>query len=427
MEMSRLKKIRKWLIGAQGIVGMESRIFHYVCVFSILALTINIPINHFIGVPELTVIIIVVDILIFISYYLSRWKDLNTIGVALFGLVTNLFFVLNFIFSSGTHGGALLYFLLSFFLTMSVMPKKQSAFWITLNLILVVGMLLVEYNYPYLINYQFNDEPTRYFDLSTTYLLVMIMITYITLEIRKSYYREKKAAEEKAQELVKINEEKNKLFSVVAHDLKSPMSSIQNYLELLEAVPFNETEKKQMEQDLLNNTLRVNEMIDNLLTWVRSQLDGVKPDLKQLNVYEVLDGTLKLSKLLAQKKNIRLDIAIEKNVFVIADAGMLQLIVRNLISNALKFTKTDGMITIRALNKDNICEIEVADNGVGIIDQDKAELFTPKLKSRTGTLNEKGSALGLLICRDYVVMQSGKIRVESKEGSGTSFFITFPV
>src|SRR5690606_38113831 len=135
-----------------------------------------------------------------------RWMGLYSTAIIFYGLVTSLLFVLNFIFSSGTQGGALLYFLLCFFLNMSVMPKKQSAYWLVFNFLLVAGMLLIEYHYPYIINYQFDDEETRYFDLSVTYLIVMLMISYITWEIRKSYYREKNIAEGKAQELTKINE-----------------------------------------------------------------------------------------------------------------------------------------------------------------------------------------------------------------------------
>ena len=102
------------------------------------------------------------------------------------------------------------------------------------------------------------------------------------------------------------------------------MATIQNYLELLESVSLSEEEKRKIEKDLLSSTQKVNEMIDNLLTWVKSQLDGAKPDLKRLNVYEVLDDTLKLSKLLAQRKNIHLNIEVDRTASVIADYGMLQ-------------------------------------------------------------------------------------------------------
>lgn len=417
----------KWLTGSEEAFSMEERIFHYVCLLSTLVIFINLPINHFIGLPFiLTVILITICLLILTAYYISRWKNNYDLGVVMFGLICNLLFCVNFFFSGGTYGATLLYFLLSFFLTIISAPRQQYPFWIILNIILVGCLISIELYNPDLVQYQFSDRISRYVDLGLAYMFVLTLLVALMLKSRKYYYREKKAVEIKALELAKINEEKNKLFSVIAHDLRAPVASIQNYLEILESVPFTEDEKKKIEHDLLNNTLKVNEMIENLLTWVKSQLNGVKPDLKTLFVLKELSPMLELSQLTAKKKNISLDIEIAPDTTVFADTEMLQLIIRNLISNAIKFTSTEGFIKVKAFNRNHKCIFEVTDNGIGIADQEQENIFSHKIKSKTGTMNEKGSALGLIICRDYVMMQNGQISLESKEGKGTTFFVVLP-
>src|SRR5690606_32987653 len=178
-------------------------------------------------------------------------------------------------------------------------------------------------------------------------------------------------------------------------------------------------------QKLLENTIAANEMMDNLLTWVKTQLNGVEPNLVRFNLSEDLKTTLDLCRNMAESKKINLFVDIKNDVTILADKEMIKVVIRNLIVNAIKFTSIGGYVTVKAENADDKCLIRITDNGMGFSSQDQKEVFSHRLKSKIGTKNEKGTALRLIICRDYALLQKGKIAMESKEGMGTTFTLTF--
>lgn len=420
-----LKSLGKIFIGESNTFDMESRIFHYVCVFSVLALLFNIPLNNYMGLPELSWILLFIAILISYSFYLSRWKYNKTLSVILFGLTSNTMFVMNFFYGSGSEGTTLLFFILSFFLTISVAPKNQYLFWITINVFLFISLLAIEYYYPEWVKDQYETQEMRYIDISIAYTSIIILVIFITDFIRRNYHIEKDLVEAKAKELEYINDEKDKLFSIVAHDLRAPFASIQNYLELLTNNNFSDIEKNNLENNLLKSTENINEMLNNLLFWAGKQMKGVQPNLQLLNLLESLNGTLKVNKSIADHKSIDLKVDIDPEINLVADANMLQLIIRNLVNNAIKFTDKNGKIIVKSINENGIVGVSVSDTGIGISPEDLKQMFSYKVKSKQGTNHEKGFGLGLVLCKEYVLLQHGNIRLESVVGEGTTFFVEF--
>ena len=425
MDTSKIKFFWYKIIGSKEEFELNSRIFHYICFFGMLALLVNIPLNHFIGFPILTVAIILVLLGVFVSYYISRFLHRYSLAILMFEIISIGLAVLHFFYSSGINGAGLLYFLLVFFLTITIIPRKQYFFWLVVNLILVIGALLVEYKFPYLVKNQYESRIDRFYDLFIAYFITLILLVLLIREIWKNYFLEKYAYENKAKELAKLNEEKNKLFSIVAHDLRSPLLSIQNYLESLTSISFTEEEKNVINQKLLENTVAANEMMDNLLTWVKTQLNGVEANLVRFHLYENLKTTIDLCENLAENKKINLSVDIDDSVAIMADKEMIKVVMRNLIVNAIKFTSTGGYVIVKAENVNDKCIIQITDNGIGFSTQDQKDVFSHRLRSKIGTKNEKGTALGLIICRDYTLLQNGKIAMESKEGTGTTFILTF--
>ncbi|MFD1631608.1 sensor histidine kinase [Pseudopedobacter beijingensis] len=426
MERSKFNVFWNNIIGDKSDFELNTRVLHYVCVVGMIALLINIPLNYYIGFPFLTYALVVVLMGVFICYYLSRFLGKYDVSVVIFEITTTILVVLHFFFSSGINGAGLLYFLLAFFLTIVIAPRKQYLFWLMVNLILVITVLFIEYKYPYLIASQYKRKEERFYDLFIAYFITLILLLLLIGEIWKNYLREKNAYETRTRELAKLNEEKNKLFSIVAHDLRSPLASIQSYLESLSSISFSEEERNKINQSLLENTVAANEMMDNLLTWVKSQLDGLKPDLVRFALLENLKITLDVSATFAERKGINLSIAIDNSVTVTADKEILKVVIRNLVNNAIKFTNPGGYVDVKAINENGQCIISVTDSGVGISENDQKDMFSHRLKSKLGTKSEKGTALGLIICRDYTLLQKGKISLESKEGRGTTFYLTFP-
>jgi signal transduction histidine kinase len=252
---------------------------------------------------------------------------------------------------------------------------------------------------------------------------------------------EKKAAEEKTiaveiskeqislqkDQLEQSNIEKNKLMSIISHDLRTPLMNVQSYLELLSQDSVESTERPVIEKALLKSTNNAMEMLSNLLHWSKSQMEGTNVNLLEVNLLTVLIGTLEMEKLHALKKDISLNYHISPELTVVADVDMLQLVIRNLISNAVKFTPQGGEINIDAQVVADECKIMVSDNGNGIAADKQEKIFSIKSEAAYGTNNEKGVGLGLVLCREFIERQSGRIGFESTVGLGSRFFVFIPV
>ena len=164
------------------------------------------------------------------------------------------------------------------------------------------------------------------------------------------------------------------------------------------------------------------EMLSNLLHWSKSQMEGTNVNLLPVNLLTVLLGTLEMEKLHALKKEISLNYHIPPELKVMADIDMLQLVVRNLVSNAVKFTPQKGEINIDAQTEGNECKITISDNGKGITADKQEKIFSIKSEAAYGTNNEKGVGLGLVLCKEFIERQGGRISFESTEGLGSRFF-----
>lgn len=167
-------------------------------------------------------------------------------------------------------------------------------------------------------------------------------------------------------------------------------------------------------------------MMANLLSWSKSQLEGVRVNIQHLYLLKTLHDMLKVEVSMAQEKGIHLTYHINENIFVKADPNMLLLVIRNLISNAIKFTDAGGNIQLIAVVEGD-CKISITDSGRGIEEADQKHVFSLKAKSTFGTNNEKGVGLGLILCKEFTELQNGSISFTSKMGVGTSFVVSVPV
>jgi signal transduction histidine kinase len=155
-------------------------------------------------------------------------------------------------------------------------------------------------------------------------------------------------------------------------------------------------------------------------------MEGVNVRLQKHNLFQVLASTVNTQHAIAGKKEIGFNNNIDKQAVAICDEDMLQLVVRNLLNNAIKFTPSMGEITISSKQESNSVCLMVADNGLGIPCEQHKEIFSLKIRSTYGTGNEKGIGLGLVLCKEYIELQGGSISFESEPGRGTTFFITLP-
>ncbi|MBB5395625.1 sensor histidine kinase KdpD [Mucilaginibacter sp. AK015] len=433
---------RLWLTltGSTTEFSLEIRIFHSLCLISILALAYNVPFNYLIGLPFVSLLSLLTLIIFSALYYLSRFRGSFKVTVTIFTVIGNLLFATNFIYNSGTYGPTDLLMGLCILLVLCVVPKNQQKFWIALNMLIIVGLHLAEYYHPAWVPNTYVNRSSRYLDLTSAYVVVVIVLYYTVTYFRRNYDYEKRSASDKAnaielqnhhitqqnQELARINSEKNKLMSIIAHDLRSPLSNIQNYLELVTEYELDTAERRMVEGDLLKVTRRTIDMLGKLLIWSKAQMDGVNVKLGYVNLRDALFNTLELEKAIALKKNISLTDEIDWDIRIVADIDMLQLVIRNLISNAIKFTAPGGQVSFKAKQIGGECWLIVRDNGIGMSAEKQAELFSLQAQSTFGTDNEKGVGLGLLLCKEFTEMQGGHIWVESSPDHGAAFFVSMP-
>lgn len=243
-----------------------------------------------------------------------------------------------------------------------------------------------------------------------------------------NFYLENLVAHQK-KKLIEMSATNSKFVSIIAHDLRGPFTAILGVLQLLRdsLKDFNAKEIDKfvgIASDSANRTLT---LLNNLLTWTFLQNKGKSFDPTKVNLYELVAYELGNIQAQAAQKQITVSHSILPSLNVTADLEMVKTIARNLINNAVKYTNTGGTVTISAEERSPFVEISVKDNGIGMSVKTRHNLFKiDHLQSITGTSNERGTGLGLMLCKEFVEMHGGNIRVESALGKGSEFIFTLP-
>ncbi len=234
---------------------------------------------------------------------------------------------------------------------------------------------------------------------------------------------------ESESELKKTNAQKDMFFSIIAHDLRSPFTSLLTYSEYLSQNlrDLSMEEIAKYSDSIYKSTNNLFRLVENLLQWSRIQSGRVEFDPMKFNITALTNATVNILETVANEKQIRIRNNCQEKVTVYADMNMIETVIRNLISNSIKFTNTGGQIVIDIKNSNQNVEVNVSDNGVGIKEEDMKRLFKIDERLTTqGTQNEKGTGLGLILCKDFIEKNSGQIWVESKYGEGTTFKFLLP-
>lgn len=234
-----------------------------------------------------------------------------------------------------------------------------------------------------------------------------------------------KRVEKRTEELSRANLVKDKLFSIISHDLRSPLNSLRGLLELTGRETISQRELQQLLPVIRQNLNGSLQLVDNLLNWAASQMKGMSAKPDRIRLAPIVEENLALYKTIAKNKNIRLVNQVSTGIEVMADPNMTKLIVRNLVSNGIKFTPAGGSVEVSASVSDDHTQICVADTGVGIPIEFRERLFEVDINRTTrGTNNEKGAGIGLLLCKEFVEKNGGTLWVESERKQGSKFKFT---
>lgn len=267
-------------------------------------------------------------------------------------------------------------------------------------------------------------------------LILLVIITYVSFgnyhrkRINRELTDKNIQIEAQKDELEQLNASKNKFFSIIAHDLKNPLHTVLGYSFLLhlEYDRFHDEERKKYAKDIYNSTNNIFRLLQNLLDWSRSQTGRLayEPVIFELSILiEKISGLLKPA---ADEKHIVIRSEIPGNLHVYAMPMMIETVLRNIISNAIKFTPDGGSIYIKYRCYERVVSISVTDSGIGLNENELEQLFAIDSKIRKkGTRNEDGSGLGLILCKEFIELNKGKIWAESKVGKGSTFSFTVPL
>lgn len=272
--------------------------------------------------------------------------------------------------------------------------------------------------------YEYGTVPFGRVLFNISWALATMVLALLFFKKEQKAYQE--LIEEKNTELETLNNAKEKLFSIIAHDLRSPIGQLKNSLDLVSNQYISPEVFRQISAKLSSEVDQLHSMLDNLLKWSISQFHGINTVAETVPLTPVVEKNATHFKQALEQKNIVLSWQLNE-LSVCADPDHLMLVIRNLISNAIKYSYPQSNITIRADKKNDSVLIEIADRGMGMNDEMKSNVFdTGNMVSNTGTSNEKGTGLGLKLCKEFIEKNGGEIWLESAEGKGTVFYILLP-
>jgi len=239
---------------------------------------------------------------------------------------------------------------------------------------------------------------------------------------------EKQKTEEKSLQLEQTNAVKDKLFSIISHDLRSPLISLDATMKLIQKGGLSQEQFAKYQASIGASLSTTINMLDNLLLWSLANINGLTANLQKTNISTLIKEQIDLVQSTATLKNITIILDIPNNVYAYTDENIFRLVCRNLLTNALKFTNKDGLIELSIKQTQDNIILSVKDNGIGISNDDLKKIFTfGSEKSKVGTNKEKGTGLGLFLCYELIKKVGGKLIVESELGKGSTFFLTLHV
>jgi len=260
-------------------------------------------------------------------------------------------------------------------------------------------------------------------------IIISILLSILTLVLINTRFRASQIQMLNGK-LEKLNIDKDRFISILGHDLKNPFSNILGFSEILtdEINSLNSDEIKEIAGNINKSARITNNLLEGILMWARTQQGSIPFKPQNLSLSATCENILEILNPNAKAKNITINHSATEHITVFADDDMLKAILRNLVSNAIKFTNKNGAININATQTDSNVTISISDNGIGIKPDNLAKLFDiSQVLTTKGTSGETGTGLGLLLCKEFVEKHGGKIWVESEVGKGSDFKFTLPI
>jgi len=232
--------------------------------------------------------------------------------------------------------------------------------------------------------------------------------------------------EQQKEELSELNNLKTKLFSVISHDIRTPLYGLRNLFKSVHEYDLPAEEIKILIPDVVKDLQYTTDLMENLLQWAKSQMKGEALSPQLIDVNKLIMDVQQVVRLQAESKQVYINSKTDKPIYIYADKEMIEVVLRNLISNAIKFTPKQGEVTVDVRESGELVEVFVKDTGTGMSEENRKKLFSDEYFTTKGTANEAGTGLGLMICKEFLKKNGGEIQVQSELGKGSTFAFTLP-
>jgi signal transduction histidine kinase len=405
--------------------SLEHRLFNNLCAFSVVACLVTFVANALVGIAW-QMHIVVFLLLCFFSYlyYLSRFRKRYKSLVIPYQIIAVISLSAMWFLNGGIMGP------IGYFYFIAIVGAILFIKPFHIAIILMLGnftiLVFIDYFFPYL-SIPYADRLSHYLDICVGVCTVALLISIGIQKLKTNYDLEHQKVEQQKQQLSQLNEIQSKLISIISHDVRSPLNSVKGTLRLLKSEALSKEEIAMLSERLSQEVDSTINLVNNLLYWSQNQLHDLQANPEKFDIRATIDENISLVSPQAQKKNVRIEYPEIQTVEVFADKEMIKTVLRNLLTNAIKFSYKNNDIHIKQYIKGKEVVIEVCDTGVGIPQAVKEQLFHLSRYTTLGTSNEKGNGIGLMLCKDFVEKNGGKIWVESEEGKGSRFFFTVPI
>lgn len=385
------------------------------------------------GIDQANWILIVSNFALLLIFYLSRFKQQSKVSMFFFNLTVYTLLTAAFLINDGLDGPLPYMFFVSLALLFVINPAQKALKHFFLHALLLVTLFLFNYFFPESIVHNYENRLQRHLDLAFTAMGCLLFLYFAFRSIQRNMTDDKYQLELSHDKLVEqravldeVLSDKEKLISIIAHDLRAPLSSINGYFQLLHSGALEKEQKKEMDEQIFHMTNNSLTMLEELTEWASAKTTKMK--LEKVSLSDLHQSVLNLLKPIAQVKGIHISSTLnQSNHSLYADMRMLQVILRNLATNAVKFTPKDGKIELFTSETEaGYLNIHIKDNGVGMKQNILEQLFKHHVPSSHGTNKESGNGLGLFICGEFITLLKGHIEVTSEPGTGAEFVIKLP-
>lgn len=441
MPVRTLRETIQHLIGDTQHFSIYTRAFHATCLFAFVLVSLGVFQNLFLGFHALALSMLIIAGSIVVVFISSRYYGYRKWPVAIFIAATFIILCINYFLNAGVEGPSLIVFYVGLAFLLSITRPSWHFFLAFISIVIPLVLMYMEYDNPEIILQRYRSRTDQFIDIGLTYafglmfmFIAMRFIRSVIEEQSQSVLEQSKLIEEQSKQikesnevLALMNERFKTLFGIISHDLRSPMSSLESYLMVLKSNPDLPREDRIMlENELLQLVKGSSSLLDNLLQWSRTQIRKENMEAKTFQIGDIVNSVVALLSPIARGKKINIHAEIPEGMHVFGNEHQTEVIVRNLIQNAIKFSSIGSEIRVQASAAENMVNLRVIDQGKGIAPEIAKNLFTEIVNPSFGTKNEKGAGIGLLLSAEFVASQGGRIWIESTNTDGTEIVFSLP-